>query len=358
MGKQSRRTLGALVVGLVFLLLAVAVGEIWVRRSGRVAHHWAPPRRSDAKDWRDLLHVQSPVPGLRYELSPNRRKRIRGVWIETNSHGMRDTEPLPDDTPGLVRIAVLGDSETFALTVPGDLTYPNVLERLLNERFEERGLVFDVLNFGVGGYGTRDEALVFEHKVLPWKPALVIVSYILNDPELDPVQPLIAHFHEPEWWQYSHLLRLVHRTALQRKVDRYGGGDYIAYLHADERKWRAVLNAFESIHRNASSRGIDSLLFIQPAIPEKTWENYLYADLHRQVADAARATGFDVLDLYETYARHPPASLRASPTDNHSNTDAHRLIAETLLDEVARRLADRAPDAPGELDDPPPDGDG
>ena len=128
-------------------------------------------------------------------------------------------------------------------------------------------------------------------------------------------------------------------------MNRFGDGDYIIYLHADERKWRVVLEAFESIHENASSVGIESLVSIQPPIPAQSWQDYRYGELHTKVAAAVRDIGFEVFDLYDTLAQHPPTSLRVSPADNHANTDAHRLIAEALLPEVSRRLDVLGPDA-------------
>ena len=51
--------------------------------------------------------------------------------IVTNSHGMRDAEPLPSDLPGLIRIVCIGDSVTFGYGVKGEEAFPNVLEALL-----------------------------------------------------------------------------------------------------------------------------------------------------------------------------------------------------------------------------------
>jgi hypothetical protein len=68
------------------------------------------------------------------------------------------------------------------------------------------GPTFEVLNMGVGGYSTADEALILEYKAMPLRPRLVLVQYFLNDPDTDPAQPLPAFFHETRWWQHSHLL--------------------------------------------------------------------------------------------------------------------------------------------------------
>ena len=98
-----------------------------------------------------------------------------------------------------------------------------MLERLLNEA--SSGVRFEVLNLGVGGYSSRDEALLLRHKGMEWNPDPVIMGYFLNDPEIEPVQPLHSQFQEPSWWQHSNLLRLIARAKNlwdDQKTGRWG----------------------------------------------------------------------------------------------------------------------------------------
>src|SRR6185369_3084342 len=127
---------------------------------------------------------------------------IAGGWVETNGEGMRDHEPLPADTPSLERIAVVGDSFVFGLGLPQEDVFTEVLERDLNGASDGRR--YDVLNFGVPGYSSQEEASVLEARVLPWNPAVVIVGYCLNDPETQPLQPVHVYFSPVAWWQHSH----------------------------------------------------------------------------------------------------------------------------------------------------------
>ncbi len=108
-----------------------------------------------------VLHQRSAVPGLSFELAPNRWKKFKGIPIRTNSLGMRDAEPLPIESTAVSRIVVLGDSFTFGLGVAGASTYPTVLEQQLNDGAGEQQ--FEVLNLGVSGYNTQDEAVVLEN---------------------------------------------------------------------------------------------------------------------------------------------------------------------------------------------------
>jgi hypothetical protein len=71
-------------------------------------------------------------------------------------------------------IALVGDSFTFGEEVSYDETWGARLERLLNDRFQ-------VLNFGVPGYGIDQMYLRYVRDVSLWKPDIVIFGFISND---------------------------------------------------------------------------------------------------------------------------------------------------------------------------------
>ena len=280
--------------------------------------------------WREMLHRPSDVPGLAYELTPNMRKRARDTLIKTNGAGMRDRELPIEKGDSTVRIAAIGDSVTFGFGLLSEYTYPKALERLLNGQDEGFELRFEVLNFGVGGYSTRDEALVLRHKVGKWRPDVVIVGYVLNDPEFEPAQPLHEYFNRPSWWQYSDVLRRFAKAKRDWDVRRLGDGDYFLYLHAHPQKWRSVVDAFRDIVGFAESEGINTFLVIFPRIPTGEWSAYPYGEVHHKVALAARREGLFVIDLLETYTRFDPHRLRLSHVDPHPSRFGQALAAEAI----------------------------
>jgi len=98
----------------------------------------------------------------------------RGL-IEINSHGFRDIERTYDKADGVFRIGVFGDSQTEAIQVNLEQTYPQILEKMLGERVE-------VFNFGVSGYSPAQEYLVMQDQIERYDIDLVLVSlYINND---------------------------------------------------------------------------------------------------------------------------------------------------------------------------------
>lgn len=94
------------------------------------------------------------------------------VEIATNSFGFRDKERSLEKPPGVVRLAALGDSYVEALQVPLEKTALGLLEARLNARGSG---IYEVLNFGISGYGLGQEYLSFKHYAKRFSPDLVFV---------------------------------------------------------------------------------------------------------------------------------------------------------------------------------------
>lgn len=322
----------------VTVLVLLGVTEVALSRFYPI-DYLRVPERAPNNLFREILHRASDVPGLAFELSPNRQKKFEKVWVRTNNFGMRDTEPVPLDDDSVFRIVVLGDSFTFGYRVTGEETYPSVLEARLNQGYDEKQ--FDVLNMGVSGYNTQDEALVLEHKGLAWKPDLIILGYVLNDPETGPVQPLTSYFQEPAVWQRFHLARLIAQVKHGLDVKFLGGGDYYRYLHAEGHEhWQSVVSGLEEIRLLTEERQIPVLVVVFPERPEKRWGSYLYDDLHQQVVDISREKDFAVIDLLERFKKHPPRRMRVRLFDSHPSTWGHAVAADAIYQWIETELPD------------------
>ena len=280
-----------------------------------------------------LLHRRSQIPGLSYEMVPNVEMIVDGLQIKINSLGMRDSEPAPKNTSSLVRIVALGDSYTWGWRVPIEEAYPEVLEKLLNQSAGTTR--YEVMNFGTIGYSTRDEVLVLRYKALAWNPDILILGYVFNDPETDPVQPLNYYFASQTWWERLELKRLVTRVKYKWDVKRMGGGDYYRSMHSDRSdKWRSVVRAFGEIRDLTSSRRIKVLVVIFPDVPRKGWGVYTNASIGRKVAGLAEANGFEALDLYDVFSHYGSRELRMSDEDFHPTPLGHRLAAQAIQEKL------------------------
>jgi lysophospholipase L1-like esterase len=250
---------------------------------------------------------------------------------------MRDDEPAPRGA-NVRRIAVVGDSTTFGFAVEARETYADVLEELLNADVTD-GRRFETLNFGVGGYSTRDEVLVVEHKALAFDPELIVIGYSLNDADPRPIQPLHQHFVRPEWWQHSNLLRLAARWSHAGELQPDGGKGYTQSIYAaDSPTWASVVDGFARIAELSRPRDIPVLVVIFPRLNELGEPPYPLRAIHAQVSQAARAAGLLVLDLERAYARLPVESLRNPRDAMHPSVLGHRLAAEAIRARVGPRL--------------------
>jgi hypothetical protein len=100
-------------------------------------------------------------------------------YVRINASGWHDKERPLRKPAGVTRIAILGDSYTDALQLPEDSAFPAILERTLNNTLPGR---YEVLNFGVGGFGTGQELLMLRHYALKYEPDAVILAFaIVND---------------------------------------------------------------------------------------------------------------------------------------------------------------------------------
>ena len=330
------RTARRVVIPLATLVLALGGVELFLRSCAPV--YFGEPE-APIGTWAEV-HVPARVPNLAYELAASVDTVVDGVPVHTNSLGMRDGEPLPEDTPGLCRIAVLGDSIAFGWGVNQEQGFCDQLERALGAT-PGSARRYDVLNFAVTGYSTQDEVEQYVQRVEPLHPDLVVVAYCLNDPAVTRNEAL---FSGDAWWQSSHLARLVAKRIHKAKVRKLGGGNYYRFLHSPEGdEWPSVVNAFERLRQATERAGIPVLVVIFPwPLLNDRWEDYVLAPVHEQVARLARDKGFAALDLLPAFEKHQPLEVEISTRDPHPTALGHAIAAEEVARAVLAKLNDGA----------------
>ena len=136
------------------------------------------------------------------------RPGAQGLWtreglghVRVNGAGFRGPEVPATAPPGVFRIAVLGDSFTEGLQVDEAATWVQQLQTRLSvdrgcglRRGYSGGV--EVLNFGVGGYGTGQELLTWRHLARTYRPDLVVLAvypgndFTDNEPQPRPDRPV------------------------------------------------------------------------------------------------------------------------------------------------------------------------
>lgn len=100
------------------------------------------------------------------------------VHYKINSDGFRDEEYSVTKPNNTFRIVVLGDSYTFGLGMQLNETLPKQLEIKLNE---DTKMNYEVLNFGVPSFNTKEEVEMLKGIGLKYQPDSVIVAFMDND---------------------------------------------------------------------------------------------------------------------------------------------------------------------------------
>ena len=114
------------------------------------------------------LRVPHPTRG--WTLAPGReafqRTRDYAVRVEVNDKGLRDRAREYEPAPGVHRIVLLGDSFMEAYQVPLEQSFSQRLEAALAPHRSE------VVNLGIGGYGTAQQLIYLQEEGLRYEPVL------------------------------------------------------------------------------------------------------------------------------------------------------------------------------------------
>jgi hypothetical protein len=282
--RRSTRTLLVLAATATALLL----GELLVAWSGIVPAEANVPAR---------FRVPDPIrgwvlqPGASY-VNPLPEQRVRVIF---NAAGMRDVEWAERKPDGVLRIAVLGDSFMEGYSVNLEDSFHRRLEAVLRGA----GYRVEVLNFGVGGYGTLQEYLVFRDSASRYSPGVVLLGFCLaND------------------------VRNNSRT-LEEKLSLDLGQSFRPFLLDGSGEWRvSPVDVDEAWRRHEERTGST------PSLADRLFAASHLLRLARAVAHRIARSGDDHLAIYGvSYCEEPEEYRRAWETT--------RRILARLRDEVS-----------------------
>jgi hypothetical protein len=178
-------------------------------------------------------------PNIEYEKDLPEAK----VLVRYNSQGFRDAERSLIKPKDVTRILVLGDSfmEGYSVNIQDSLPY--LLENILNNE----GKRVEVINMGVGGYGTLQEYLVWEEVGKNYDPDIVIVGFFLGNDLIDNSYSLQLK----RYGEDPHHLKLSSRPFLQSGSDDEWAITLVDYEGALGRYKEALENRSWLRHKSA-----------------------------------------------------------------------------------------------------------
>jgi len=323
-----------------------------------------------------------PRPDL-YLDDPDVGKRMRPGWsgdefeapVAINSKGLRNPD-IPYEKPAnTYRILALGDSWTFGFRMNEPDAYPRQLERILQADAAKRGdkRKIEVINAGVVGYSTDQEAAYLAVEGWKYQPDLVLLNYYpVNDTHnklakykkraaIEALHPWLLSLYElPKHLYLRQFIKGARRTlkqkigALRMKaaakvgVEDKGGralveDDWTGDYRAGARGWEAVRTAFKDVADQAKAKDVPVLLVLLPDTQDlvRYHERY-HPKIEPMLAGAAQEAGLPMFDLEPTFqpwqGKEDEVCYRRQ---RHPNAFGYGVIAKAVAEQVNERYLAR-----------------
>ncbi|UCE59193.1 MAG: SGNH/GDSL hydrolase family protein [Phycisphaerales bacterium] len=320
-------------LGTILILLVIAELGLRVRRSSLLNKERGElmvrnPELSEAV----RTVRRSSDPGLIYELTPGARSMRSGVEVVINSSGFRDDE-FPAGTPSdTVRVVLVGDSVAWGWGQPMDGAFPQVLERLPVEHLRATGNSAVVYNLAVDGYATSQEIRILETRGLAFDPHVIVVSYVLNDPDVDD-GGLARYFQKPSWELWEILTdawaNVGTKPEPEPDVDpadwQY---DYYRYIHS--RYEDEVAANFARLGQISREHEVPIIVALCPVFRFRPGVPYAWQNLHDNIESLCAKNDLLFLDLHASFGQYP--SPEVSIDVWHPNKKGHEVVAQALAE--------------------------
>jgi hypothetical protein len=277
--------------------------------------------------------------------------------VTINRWGFRGPDWPVAKAPGVIRIALLGDSYVYGPGVSDEETFAVRLEDTLNADAPP-GRRYEVLNFGVSGYDTGHELKLLEHHALRFQPDLVLLHFFLNDlvyvkdysfyPELFAAVQRdfsLRAFWTRELARRSYLamhlwdeLRIAEGSDNpMRRIERaYTSEQVLPPSGPGAEGWQFVERGLERFAELAATARFKPYLVIVP-LAQEIVEPDCRATYGPYLAERAHAVGVETVDLVADLQQREaqPAKLFL-PYDWHFSPEGHQCVADTLARRVDR----------------------
>lgn len=156
-----------LLIAASFFFITLVLAELMVRT---LFPHWAPRTPRLAQFWQhDERYGWSHIPGARGRF----KSYGFDVQVEINAQGFRGPAIAPAKDASKTRVLVVGDSLVWGFGVEQ--------EEIFTSKMAAQCQDLEVINFGVSGYSTDQELLLFKEQGKALKPDVVVLVVSGND---------------------------------------------------------------------------------------------------------------------------------------------------------------------------------
>lgn len=324
---------------LIFSLSLALIGAEGISRWLGLA-----PELGYVEKWRVRL---SPNPDLIYEQIPNLSAEGQSAQYfmypdKTTSMGFRDIERPKEKPPGIRRMIVLGDSVVAGIWVDDG---ESIMTRLLENSLSARTTPWQVWNFAVPGYNTRQEVAMLEDRGLELEADWVVLVYCPNDRRVDN-GGIVGHLKASDpgnvvqWngWldRYSHFYRALKYHIVSHNPPVPASSEQVS----DEN----VRTAFHRLAALSSRHGFRALVVTFPNFDDLREGGCLSGENKQleEVVSWALQAGLHATNACPYFEKaltgSPPAWLFY---DRYHLTGEGQMLASRVLEEILEPLVDQ-----------------
>jgi hypothetical protein len=246
----------------------------------------------------------------------------------------------PQKPAGTFRVAVVGDSFTFAPFMQFTDTFSYKLQQMLKVSGSPRNV--EVINYGVPAYSTSHEIDTTKQAITEGAD-LILLQITLNDPEIKAHRPsgLTENMTDRfgplklkgmtktlarHWKTLGFVLTRLHNSQTHQAYI-----DYFTGLFMEEKTWKPFTDAMGQLVGLAKESKTPIVAVVFPLFGMPMDEKYPFYPIHTKVKDLMTSLQVPNLDVSDIYQGIPLEHLQVIPgVDRHPNEIAHRMAAEHI----------------------------
>jgi lysophospholipase L1-like esterase len=263
--------------------------------------------------------------------------RPKEYFIHQDSPTFQDYPHTAVKPQNTFRIAVIGDSFTFAPYMQFDDAFPKRIERYLNLNSGTKKV--EVINYGVPAYSTSHEVPVVK-RAIEEGADFILMQITLNDPEIKPYTPTQL-FREKNkfgdlelkgklfsyWTSLAFVLKRLHNNqTYDNYVKKFND------LFEKPKTWKNFSDSWSSISSITKEANVPTVAVVFPLFGIPLTKEYPFLPIHQKIKTLIDSLQIPFYDLYNDFAGLPLERIQVIVgQDFHPNEIGHRIAAERIL---------------------------
>jgi len=266
---------------------------------------------------------------------------------EVNDEGFPDDDFPLQKQPNEFRIISMGDSFTEGDGAPADSTWVQLLEDMLNARYEK--LTFSNFNAGVIGNDPYFNYMMLKGRLLKYNPDLVIATVnrtdiwdILKRGEMERfLEDGDLAYNEPPWWEWFYAISYIHR----RFLNQFFGYDHLLQTpkqrkQAQQEAVNGLVDLMERFRDLGQKKDFKFMMVFHPLMDEARKNNYrFFSSIIDVLKEKPGIHTVDMLDLFinDANMNEDKPGKYYWLDDGHHTSQGYLLFAKLIQQQLEER---------------------